>query len=120
MQANLKNFLKDMKLWVGVILFASSFILGKFGMILFFASSSRRWFGLFIYLFAWFMLFLGIFFVGKETMDFIKAHFHRKVDETVKTHVGYAKTAVRKTHEHIKRTHEYFKKIGKKQSTTFK
>jgi hypothetical protein len=74
------------KFYVGVILIVLNFVfgfIGKVSIVELFVNGKINWSFTIIYLVSWFMLFVGIFLLGKETMEIVDAYIKRRVKEAV-------------------------------------
>ena len=68
---------------MGVCFIISSFIIGKLTnlvFILYFNNSTIRWLSIIVYLLTWPMLFLGIWWTGKEYAESLRKYFNYKFD----------------------------------------
>ena len=93
---------KDKKLLAGVILVVLSFILGFYGKVLFIIKFYEPVYlitGLSVYAFSFVLLFVGIFFVGWETVKMIKQRIHHHIKRTAKGTYEYTKSLPKRLHK---------------------
>ncbi len=100
---------KGKKLLAGVILVFLSVILGFYGKFVFIA----RFYepiglitGLSIWVFSWFLLFMGAFLVGWETVKMIQQRINHQVKKTVKDTYDYTKGLPKKSYNYTKNLHK--------------
>ena len=103
---------KDNKLMAGIILVASSIIIGLYAKGLlgfFFVNLFNKLYkplylytGLSVYALSWILLFLGIFLVGWETVKMIRSRIHHHVKKTYK----YTQGLPKKGYDYTKKLHK--------------
>lgn len=101
------------KFYTGVVLIVLNFLLGfiaKASVIEFIVTGRIDWVYLGIYAISWVMLFVGIFLLGKETMEVIDAYIKKRVKEALdkassegKRHMKNVKDAAGRAYTKIKK-----------------
>ncbi len=100
---------KDSKFLTGVVLVILSIILGFYGKALFIVKFYEPVYvitGLSIWVFSFILLFLGIFFVGWETVKMIQYRIHHHIKKTVKKTYHHAKQLPRKSYHYTRQLHK--------------
>ncbi|MEK6969588.1 MAG: hypothetical protein AABW48_04125 [Nanoarchaeota archaeon] len=107
----LSEFKYTSKFYVGVVLIISSFLLAKLVLatfVIYFNYPLIRWLSIIIYVLTWPMLFIGVWWVGKEYANALHRYFsyhfyHQSLKEGTRTAYNKTKEKTKEIHSNVKR-----------------
>ncbi len=112
-----------LKLLFAILTIIASLVLGvytKVRFVLSFDDPFQRWLNLSLYLISWLLLFVAVFFVGKEALALADAYVKRKLRETYNVTVDIHKKGLETGIKTTKALHKKTIKHGKKQLKALK
>ena len=101
-----KHLTHGQKIFIGVMLFIISLILGAYSKVMLFVhitNPTMWWLNLALYLVSWLILFVAAYIVGKEIMQMIDEYLKNKVKETYDVTIEIHKKGAKHVHKHVKK-----------------
>ena len=117
----MRKLILTSKFYLGIMLFVLSLIIGKITTVTFLWYNSDeliKWFSIIVYILTWPMMFIGIWWAGKEYTNQLKKYFsykyyHNHMVEGTKKVLVTGKGMAIKTHSHVTRNTKKLVNTGK-------